>query len=87
MQPTRDGEIDQWRVAFDAACESEPIDMESFEVCMHTLNQAVFAEYAYKSDRFVLYCFVLSSSFLRCFFSVVEVGVGTKFIGPIHPIF
>ncbi|CAN0493790.1 unnamed protein product, partial [Ectocarpus sp. 12 AP-2014] len=32
VQPTRDGEIDQWRVAFDAACESEPVDMDSFEV-------------------------------------------------------
>ncbi|CAN0157441.1 unnamed protein product, partial [Ectocarpus sp. 4 AP-2014] len=32
VQPRRDGEIDQWRVAFDAACESEPMDMDSFEL-------------------------------------------------------
>ncbi|CBJ48306.1 hypothetical protein Esi_0002_0025 [Ectocarpus siliculosus] len=32
VQPTRDGEIDQWRVAFDAACESQPMDMDSFEL-------------------------------------------------------
>ncbi|CAN0289125.1 unnamed protein product [Ectocarpus fasciculatus] len=32
VQPTRDGEIDQWRVTFGAACESEHRDMDSFEV-------------------------------------------------------
>lgn len=47
VQPTRDGEFEQWRVTY---ADGTHEDMDSFEVCVHTgcveiLNLAFFMSY------------------------------------------